>query len=120
RVHRSSTQARGALSNVEWRRYVVRFTRPDQIENPQRDHLGERPGIAHGTDACRTPVIAVAAPNERTRPGERVVMHLEQRRAESDPARIVVVHKDSRLVADVGWMASARTLAIVALITRAD
>ena len=78
----------------------VRCVREQQIENAKRNNLGERTSVADGTDASRAAVFARALGNQRARVRQQLVVHLIQRRAEADAARIVVVDEDLLRVGD--------------------
>src|SRR5262249_21979499 len=65
-----------------------------RIENPQRRGLGQRSGIPDRAHAAGTSLLALAVGNQLPRVRQQLVMHVEERRAESDAARVVVVDEN--------------------------
>ena len=72
--------------------------RVNRFENLQRRGLRERPGFAHRPDATGTSVLAAALGDQTPRAGQQLVVHAEQRLAETDAAGIVVVDEHARLL----------------------
>src|SRR5436190_14244730 len=76
-----------------------------QAEHSQRDRFRVRPGVADRADAPRTPVLTFAVGDQPPRCVEKLRVHLEQRLAEADPSRIVVVdeYPDVDMIRDLGF-----------------
>ncbi len=75
---------------------AVSIVLEEPVENPKRHRLRQRAGIAERSDASRASVLAAALGDEPARPFEQWLVHTEQRLAEADAARVVVVHEDAR------------------------
>src|SRR5437667_12713219 len=70
-----------------------------QIENAQRRRLRERSRVADRSDASRTSALALTLGNQMPRAAQELAVHAEQRLAEADAARIIVVDEQARVVA---------------------
>src|SRR5262245_9522210 len=67
-----------------------------QIEDPERDSLGQWADVANRANAPRTPVLALALEDELSRCSEQLVVQPIEGLAEPNAAWVVVVHEDAR------------------------
>ena len=86
--------AKRILRRGRARRWAL-FQQP--TKNPGRDLLRVRPGVSFGTDARRAAGSARTAVDQIARALQQIEMHVVQRTAEANAARVVVVDEDVRL-----------------------
>src|SRR5262249_15677188 len=73
----------------------------NEIENSKRGGLGERTDASNRSYASGAAHLTATVGNEPPRTRQQLVVHVVERRAESDAARIIVVDEDSRT-----WLAT--------------
>src|SRR5437588_11278790 len=65
-----------------------------RIQNAKRGRIGQRTSVPDGTYASWAPIRAVAFGDQPPRRCEQLLLHSEDRLAETDPSRKVVVDED--------------------------
>ena len=91
-----------------------------KLEDAKRDALGHRTGVAYRTDTGGTPALTLTSGDEIVRATAQFLVHAEQRLAEANSARIVVVDKNARLVGHRHGLPHAGEVRLFALFSAAN